>query len=350
MSDRVETDDAVITDYEYDSHYSAGEEEDITDTESDILEFASSYVNTTVDVGRAITASYNNNNNNNAYDVSDQHDIFDDGLEGDDSEDDSDTSSNYEELTVPAVVLLEIVEAPLEDDLSEDNDGTDSGDAYVCSEVDEEPAIWQPGGAQLTASVPNLKSKVLDTDKDAPRERHALDVLTSVDLAQKNIEKLRDRRQWKLMELRESMRRIELEIDEEEEQLQIFESDVINGQANILVDLVGSGLSYDLFECYKEFRDSLHPKYGLRDGFSITCNYPHNGSYLQYDPQLDIFQACVEMDHNICNFRSEASVMPADQRHPLGGQDNIVEFWPIQSPELLTGLEKTGTIIMATLS
>lgn len=105
-----------VSDYEYDDHYSSIPEEDWypSDEQSDVPEFFGRIVDNSVDMGEAIAFVFPDPVE---HDVNDDEDMFDDGLDGDESED-SDASTNYEELTEPDVVLT-VVEVPAEDRVNE---------------------------------------------------------------------------------------------------------------------------------------------------------------------------------------------------------------------------------------
>lgn len=94
-----------------------------------------------------------------------------------------------------------------------------------------------------------------------------------------------------------------------------------------------SGISQALFQAYEEFCESLHPQFGQRGGFSITCHADHGGSYVLYDKYFALFRENVEEPYKTCNFRCEASVSEEGEA--------IVEFWPIESPEPKSGKETT---------
>jgi len=58
--------------------------------------------------------------------------------------------------------------------------------------------------------------------------------------------------------------------------------------------------------------------------------------YVAYDLEFQIFKVCVEIDYHKCNFRCEAKQVS----NYSGGKEFIVEFWPIEPLELLSGDKK----------
>jgi hypothetical protein len=176
-----------------------------------------------------------------------------------------------------------------------------------------------------------------------------LNELLKIDLDLQQQEKKRDAIHWKLLELQEALRNIERKIPEVEAAFQEAEAAVISSNTHRLTSIVGSGLSMELYNAYQDFCESLHPEFGLRDGFSITCDQHHNDSYFEYDPELhifkDIFEEIVEMDNSAmdytsCNFRCETSREPVSRYRPEELED-VVNFWPIRCPEPRSGLETT---------
>lgn len=89
-----------------------------------------------------------------------------------------------------------------------------------------------------------------------------------------------------------------------------------------------AGIFKDLWEEYEAFCESLAPKFGSRGGWSITCFYNHNGSYLQSDPDLELFLQSAEMPLRGCNFRCEATTVKN-----MGRTEYVVEFWPLANLE-----------------
>ncbi|PMD19643.1 hypothetical protein NA56DRAFT_646968 [Hyaloscypha hepaticicola] len=328
-----------VSDYEYDDHYSSIPEEDWypSDEQSDVQEFFGRIVDNSVDMGEAIALVFPDLVE---HDVNDDEDMFDDGLDGDESED-SDASTNYEELTEPDVVLT-VVEVPAEDrvnEVGEDMVSDDSADESYKATSDEE-SLAESDSEQMRYIVENVAEQ--SEAPVPPLEETALDRLLGADAKVKQGEKKRDASHWRLLELQEILRNTEREISEAEEAFQAISADLNNSQTERIAQITASGLSVELYESYRDFCESLHPEFGLREGLSITCDQPHNGSYFHYDPELYLFKENVEMDYSTCNFRCEAGKEPALWSRSRDGQfDDVVNFWPIKSPEPRIGFEKT---------
>lgn len=69
-----------------------------------------------------------------------------------------------------------------------------------------------------------------------------------------------------------------------------------------------AGISNELWREYEAFCESLEPSFGSRGGWSVTCYQNHGGSYVGYDPDLDLFMQSAKMPLGACNFRCEASI------------------------------------------
>lgn len=112
---------------------------------------------------------------------------------------------------------------------------------------------------------------------------------------------------------------------------------------NAALDAVG--VSRQLIDQYQAFSDSLQPKAGI-SGFSILCDEPHGGDYIDYDPELDHFKDNVEGSYKNKNFRCEAS---STTRKGIGGSrskrakvtEYVVEFFPLPDIKPLIGPERT---------
>ena len=365
MDDTSTSDDVPEqSDWEYDSHY-ISEEEDRhpSNSQSDVPEYECRAMDNPVHMGEAIEFVFPVNME---YDVDDQEHIFEDGLDGDESED-SEASTNYEELTEPDVVctVVEVTAEERGDEEEEDIESVDAADeSYELSSDDEdlyesgsddEDSYESDSGETLNADVnvaeqPAMVGQQSSTPQVNPLPRAEinhpspapmiLDQLLAKDLELKRQEKERDTSHWRLLELQEALRNIEREISVAEAAFQVAEAAVISRNTERLADIIASGLSVELCEAYQDFCESLHPEFGLRDGFSITCFQPHSGSYFDYDPELSIFKEHVEMDYSTCNFRCEAWKKPVSCCRPLEIED-FLEFWPIRCPEPRTGLETT---------
>lgn len=79
--------------------------------------------------------------------------------------------------------------------------------------------------------------------------------------------------------------------------------------SNPLVACAVSDVWSELRREYAAFMESLEPRFGSRGGWSVTCFGDHGGSYVGYDPDLELFRQSAEMPLGSCNFRCEASVI-----------------------------------------
>ena len=133
-----------------------------------------------------------------------------------------------------------------------------------------------------------------------------------------------------LLGLEEQSRRIDEQLKEARAAIEETESVIRKTDRSLLIKLDKIGLSRELYAKFKQFCESLQPKRGMRGGFSITCDEDHGGSYVLYDPGFRLFKAHVEFDYKVCNWRCQATKIPAG-----GGFTYVVEFWPLVIPEAL---------------
>ncbi|CZR51000.1 uncharacterized protein PAC_00875 [Phialocephala subalpina] len=91
-------------------------------------------------------------------------------------------------------------------------------------------------------------------------------------------------------------------------------------------------LNQKLLVAQQYMHASLDPKLGQRGGFFITCDTNHQGSYVQYDPELTIFDENVEMSYGDFNFRCDAWVDEVGT-YLHSQRERVVTFWPIKAPE-----------------
>jgi hypothetical protein len=324
MDEEKDAHDAVLTDYSYESHYSQDSEDW---TSNDEIPISDRLVLNSINMGEAITFAFPVNVN---YDVDDERHMFDEDLSDDESSD-SDLSSNYEELmdfdnATHVVIVKEYVKAPGQGDSDDD---LPDGDEEYNTEEDLEDGVIPSSDYESSSAVDEIPGTELPSGKTQAPVATTLHELYKADLHAKKQEHIRDLLQSRVNELREMLRQVERELPEADSELTIFEENIEKDKAANKAVLEVSGLSLELFEAYKEFCESLHPEFGLRDGFSIYCDAEHSNSYVQYDPEFEIFKESVERDYKMCNFRSEAS------------GTNVVEFWPIRCPEPSTGIETT---------
>lgn len=262
------------------------------------------------------------------YDDDEVNDVFNDGLSGDDdSVYDSDVSSNYEELTEPDLRVVErIVSVPIEENVHSAEEESEGDDTYNDEDTDMEDDVKSESSA--IAAVPDdISGAGLQNVEPSPEPR-TIDQLQQDDIILQRLTKDRDLANWKVHELQEAIRRLEAEIPIAQKNLDDTEEIVLNKEKSMFGLLERSGLTPELYEEYKAFCESLQPEFGLRDGFSITCDQPHQGSYILYDPEFAIFKREVELDYNSFNWRCEASVSSW-----FRSTEQVVEFWPLKPRE-----------------
>jgi hypothetical protein len=263
-----------------------------------------------------------------------ERDMFDDGL-SDTSSSESDMSSNYEELaesgTIPSVRYLTISESGGQDDVSAYDDSGENdeyGNSVVSSDSeynddDSETETNDDTSLSVTHSSAGIIQEAAEMPLPEARTFSELRRFVTKDLVgTENKEHARLR--WEQLALEEQKRRIEEEMLEVEKKLAASEIAMNAKENEMRATLEASGISFELFQEYESFCESLEPKFGQREGFSITCDADHSGSYILYDPQFELFKEFVEMPLNACNFRCEASIYTSVNEY-----ENIVEFWPI---------------------
>jgi hypothetical protein len=351
----------IISDYDYDSpSFPSSPDANPSDWNSDSQpeDISDRQVETAVDMGQAIAFAFPLAME---YDLHDQREALDDGLSGDESSY-SDASSNYEELTDPEFVV-QVIEAEVrgkqeEEEYEEsvedyDWDGRDEPDAGSENEADsdyefdgDENSNPEEEPEEVKVETKMALENITETGIPVPsllipqRTRQTLSELGKTALVLNKKYKLRDQHLWRQKELEESLRQIQRQLLEVEADLETAKDEIQTEQSNQLYCLVASGLSPTFFELYQNFCESLQPEHGLRDGFSIACHLSHNGSYVLYDPEFELFKRFVEMDYSTCNFRCEAKAVDTVIDDCLDS-NRIVEFWPVSSPEASTGDEET---------
>jgi hypothetical protein len=352
MDDGSKTEDiSPDSDYEYDYHDEGEYSNSDVDYDEGISEQGACDgrpINTLVAMGEAIAFCFPIGPD---FFLEEDDHMFDDGLDGDES-DDSEATTNYEELTEPDVVLT-MVKVPAEECVEvegEDSGSEDTEDETYAMSVD---SVSRTDSKKLNYDGNDITKGLSTMQVDPPTAKATpvlappastlspLSQLIKTDLEAKKLEKTREAYHWRLLELQEALRTIERQIPEVEADLQASEATLIASETEKVANIISCGLSSELYEAYIDFCSSLHPEFGLREGFSITCDEPHNCSYFTYDPEFELFKEAVEIDYLDCNFRCEASIEVVHSGY--GGQktDNVVGFWPIRSPEPQTGLEST---------
>lgn len=154
------------------------------------------------------------------------------------------------------------------------------------------------------------------------------------------VEKVLEHEEGRVAELEEKKRYIEAELEEVRARRDRANEIVQNARLSFYKSFRASGIRNDLWRAYEAFCESLEPQFGNRGGWSVTCFENHNGSYIQWDPELELLLESAEMPLGNCNFRCEATTVKV-----MGRTEYVVEFWPLASPEPLmwrhTGIART---------
>ncbi|KAH7417377.1 hypothetical protein BKA64DRAFT_636745 [Cadophora sp. MPI-SDFR-AT-0126] len=270
-------------DYEYDSH----QDSDASESSRNILPITERHVLDQVDVGEAIAFVYPADWD---YDIDDERHMFDDGLSSDEDEEvedvessESESSSNYEELS-KGIRNASDCEEDNEEEECEVNGEASENDA-ASSNVDGDLENSLISGSEYDDDTPADNTEIEVTPTKTPAspikvpatEPKALDELLRADIHLKKEGEARDKLHWKVQELYEILHEIERQILKAESNLQAAEVALESVQEDNKEDIVTSGLSLTLFEAFKDFCESLHPRYGLREGFSIELDGSHGG-------------------------------------------------------------------------
>lgn len=151
-----------------------------------------------------------------------------------------------------------------------------------------------------------------------------------------NVEKVLEHEEGRAAELEEKMRYIEAELEEVRSRRDKANEIVRNAGATFSRALGAARIHEELWKEYEAFCESLEPKFGNRGGWSVTCFENHDGSYVEWDPNLDLFTQTAEMPLESCNFRCEATAIER-----MGRTEYVVEFWPLANPEPRTEAART---------
>lgn len=362
-------------DWEY-SDNELGRGDPYTSTDEEELDARDWPIRRPEDIGRLISEAFPIDQGLEIGDDEDQ-DIFDDGLDGDDSDLGSDVSTVYEELTEPTVFVqvLEAPASPSEQEPATEEDFLASDDSeFIYDDSEEEQTdedMDTPDGSEETQ--PDA-SNTLHQEISAPTDAATIQKKSFSELQQEQYKLLYktsentwstklaggferkfrpqitreqecDAIRWRLLELEEAKKAIEKQMLLSERQLEEEERAKNQAVEKLASTLEISGISEVLWEAYNAFCSSLDPEFGQRDGFSITCNADHEGCYTSYDPEFQIFKESVERPYSNCNFRCEAfseqARAPGMGYWDRSGTAHIVEFWPLKCPDLVTGTEST---------
>lgn len=230
-------------------------------------------------------------------------------------------------------IFVDFEERP---DVSEDEESsvTESN-----SDSDEEIGF---DAVSYKASADCHNNQILNQHLSIPDQRHfaSLDDLLSSHNAPGRglfkIESVLNSEENKVDELEEWMEKIQAKLEGAKERREKAEN-IIQKASDAFSRACGeAGISNDLWEEYEAFCESLEPKFGNRGGWSVTCFENHNGSYVQWDPDLDLFMESSDMPLGSCNFRCEATTVEHE-----GIPEYVVEFWPLAKPEPRSETAKT---------
>lgn len=151
-----------------------------------------------------------------------------------------------------------------------------------------------------------------------------------------SVEKVLEHEAGRVAELEEKMKYIEAELLEVRARRDKADEIVRNARTTFSIARGIAHIDDGLWKEYEAFCESLEPKFGNRGGWSVTCFENHNGSYANWDPNLDLFMESAEMPLRSCNFRCEASAVEC-----MGRTEYVVEFWPLAIPEPRTEIART---------
>jgi len=308
------------------------------------------------------------------YEDDEQRDIFDDGLSDDESSD-SDISTNYEDLEEPDLITLvqfvpELDPNHSEDELDSDasrasnepddvydsnsdatSDGTASQNEVTANDSEQSATVQGPAHYTVVPGPTEIHPLPPANFAELLKERYDVLYHNSISYNESgdypgkwhyhrpivSMEEDCDILRWKLLALEEMKKWVDSGIAEIQIEMEAAQKRKQDAEDKVSASLERAGIPQSLYEAYELFCESLNPEFGQRGGFSVTCNQRHNGSYVEYDPEFALFRDCVEMPYTHCNFRCEASTLGKDKEP----KEYVVEFWPIKSPEPITGEEST---------
>ena len=198
-----------------------------------------------------------------------------------------------------------------DDGLSDDED-SESGSSKIQEGSKELEApkdtlnmevVFAEGSSQYSedSSFEEAETDVDDTYVDSDEDSEILERIKEADINLQYQEKKLDRMVCNLLGLEEQSRRIDEELEEARTEIEKTESVIRKTDRSLLIKLDRTGLSRELYAEVKKFCESLQPKRGMREGFSITCDEDHGGSYVLYDPDFSLFKMHVEFDYKVCN-------------------------------------------------
>lgn len=151
-----------------------------------------------------------------------------------------------------------------------------------------------------------------------------------------SVEKVLEHEEARADELEEKMKEIAAELEEVKARRDRAEDIVRNADSTFSKARSAAGIHDQLWKEYEAFCQSLEPKFGNRGGWSVTCFENHGGSYVKWDPSLELFIESAEMSLGSCNFRCEATTVER-----MGRTEYVVEFWPLANLEARSETART---------
>ncbi|KAI0473815.1 hypothetical protein GGR56DRAFT_649148 [Xylariaceae sp. FL0804] len=145
-------------------------------------------------------------------------------------------------------------------------------------------------------------------------------------------------------EMEVKLRQIEWYLDGAREAQKTVETEWLQHQAKFEYELTCAGISCELWQAYEAFCKSLEPHFAIPGRWRVTCSAPHGGSYVRYDPELDLFRESSEIPPDSCNFFCHPSSPGCNPSWKEGDDDSarVVNFWPISGPNFPSGAEQAS--------
>lgn len=216
----------------------------------------------------------------------------------------SEMSSIYEELGFPrnpshVVERARYVGPSSDDSDTKMSDGSfvptdDEYEEYESGEEEEEEEanngtlpIRESGGGE-SGAVRHEAAGLAITDT-ANQGNNAVAVKESFAKLQENsfssdtllLDQSCERAQWRILELEEIKRTVERELAEAIYEQESLQKQRVAKYQGFRRKTESAGISEELWDEYQAFCESLEPESGSTDGFSITCDEKHSGSYVK---------------------------------------------------------------------
>jgi hypothetical protein len=221
----------------------------------------------------------------------------------------------------------------IDDDFSSDEEMSESSEELHDSRNIQalDLAHTHVGDDETITSI-DAKAKI-EGQPPLPAIPETLRDIQEIALLQGWLRKERDDERSRILTCKKAVRDAQFDLQKAESDFAKSEENCEAAAAKYEANLQAVGVSAELLKEYEAFCESLHPEFELRSGFSITCHGLHGGNYITYDHAFAIFKQCVEIPYKDYNWRCEASTINSH------APEDIVEFFPIASPEPLTGTE-----------